>query len=935
MKKIIFSILFFISLNLFSQSQVIIKKFDWKIYSTEHFDIYYYSQSKPLLKYTAYILEKAYEHHRKLLNPKFKKRIPFFLYASINDMEQNSIVEVGDGVGGLTEPYKDRFMVYNDGSKSWLRDVIFHEFAHEIQFSILIDGWWETPRIIKSIVYPQWMMEGIAEYSTGDMDIAIEDMYVRDAVVDNRRIPLVKLFGFGHLKPHQTTLAYKMGAKAIRFLADEYGKDKVPLMMYYYRDAYDINTVLNKLIGSDIWSFDRKFGEYLELKYFTQIETFNMKDASLYGKQITYQNDDIPDFNTSPVVISNTKIAYITTEKSHPPAIVIKDISGGKEKILDYSYMDIENIPYSRFTKPVRSLNVSNDKRYIVFTAQKNHREYLCIYDLKENKFRKVLFKDFLEARQFSFSPDDENLVFVGMINGLNNIYEVKLKNLLEKDEIKLSDVKKLTDDDNDKFSPYYLSENKIVYGCEKGWFEDLRKEICVIDKETGNTENINPGINVEDLFADKSGTVFFISDSSDVFNLYSININTKDIYRHTNVIGGVFTPYYENGNLYFSYFRHNSINVYKSDMKSVDYTKLNFTDSQNYTEKENKSDEDYNINGQIKDYRFKATTDLFLPALLYSSPGGLFVFTYWQLSDYLGYHTMSFYINNNSAYPYTNIQTTYLFNKYRTKFLWLNTYYYAGNIEDDYGFEYNKKYIKEIFGTIYPFDRYRSLGLYFSYKDDTRKYKDFNLKIYDRTRSLYLSYLDFNLNGLYLTAVYGHRFNAVIQNSGSFFNGNQLYNAFYMDYLKYIPLSRKSTFVNRFFAGFSNGPDTPEFSYGGVNGLRGHMNNSENENKNVVVYNSELRLCLLNTDYYMYYFFPDFYFKAIYFKLFTDNAYGYDSENQLDSFGIKKIKNSVGFGFNLHTFILQNYQLILSFDWSVNTKTGNKVFYFYLGPLF
>jgi len=36
-------------------------------------------------------------------------------------------------------------MAWSDGSREWLEDVATHEFAHEAQFSVLIDGFWNPP----------------------------------------------------------------------------------------------------------------------------------------------------------------------------------------------------------------------------------------------------------------------------------------------------------------------------------------------------------------------------------------------------------------------------------------------------------------------------------------------------------------------------------------------------------------------------------------------------------------------------------------------------------------------------------------------------------------------------------------------------------------------------------------------------------------------
>jgi len=924
---------FIISLHSREENQVINKKFDWKIYSTKNFDIYYYEDSKPFLEYSAYVLERARIEESLYLNPNFNKRIPFFLFASINDMEQNSITPVGDGIGGLTEPYKDRFMVWSDGSKDWLKDVIYHEFAHEQQFSVLIDGFWKSARILKTYIYPLWMMEGISEYATGDNDIAIEEMYVRDSVISGNPLSLLHLQQFGHLKPHQMTLAYKTGDQAIRFLAEEYGQDKPALMMQIYRNKYDINSVLQQLIGIDIFTFDRKFKEYLDFKYYSQIKNKKLEDVQFYGKKLTYQKDDIPDFNLSPVYSENyKKIIYISTKQGHPPILVIKDIENGKEIKLDYMKMDIENIPYSRFTKIINSLSISKNGRYIIFSAQKNHKEYLCIYDLKNNDFKKILMSNFMEARQFSFSPDDKKIVFVGMVKGINDLYEIDFPDNIY--EIKLENARKITDNFQDEISPSYLNENEIIYSCENGYFDDLKRDLCLVSKNGEIRKILSMKGNIYDpVYDNKEDGIYFISDEDNIFNLYFYSINKNKVYKMTNVVGGVFSPSISNEHIYFSYFRNGSMNIYEADRHNFRYEEIPLSLTENL--KRDKLIEVENI-GKEKEYKFKASTDLFFPAFLFSSPGGLFWMNYWQASDFLGYHNIGFYLNYNSAYTYYNYQFQYSYNKFITKIIYQRDSFSIKDVEDENVGKYNKEYSRNIFGLSYPFDRYKKAEFYFLTKDEYRNYKDLGIKYNNRTRAFQLSYISDYINGLYLLATYGNRIQFTYQKALEEFNGNEKYDLYLFEDLYYIPLSRKSTIVNRFFGAFSNGRDRKNFDYGGINGLRGFMRGGDsNENTRALVYDIELRFPLTNMNYYMWYMFPDFYFKAIYFKIFSDNAYGWDYKSEISNFKISHVKSSIGFGLNFHTFVLQAFQMILSFDYAFRLNDGGKIFYFYLGPLF
>ena len=68
---------------IFAGNRVIVKKFDWRIYSTEHFDIYYYKDSKGWLKYAASSLERAYRKISLDLNPSLDKRLPFFFTRAV------------------------------------------------------------------------------------------------------------------------------------------------------------------------------------------------------------------------------------------------------------------------------------------------------------------------------------------------------------------------------------------------------------------------------------------------------------------------------------------------------------------------------------------------------------------------------------------------------------------------------------------------------------------------------------------------------------------------------------------------------------------------------------------------------------------------------------------------------------------------------------
>jgi Tol biopolymer transport system component len=917
----------------FDENKVIVRDFAWKIYATEHFDIHYYSGSEPWVPYASGVLEAAYKRESADLNPLLAKRIPFFLYGSINDMEQSNIADISDGVGGVTEPYKDRFMVWSDGSRGWLKDVIEHEFAHEVQFSVLIDGFWKSARILKTFIYPLWMIEGIAEYETGLADYAVEKMYVRDAVLSGGLIPLSRLNQFGHLKPHQMTLGYKTGAQAVRFLAGQYGADKPRRMLELFRTRYEAGSVLTILTGADLDSFEKKFAEYSEFKYLDEARKERLQEPYAYGRALTSGSGNIPEFSMSPALSPDGgRLAYLSTRDGHPPELRIRDLASGKEKKVTALSAGAENIPYGRFTKPLRSLSWSPDGRYLAFSGQKNHREYLYLYS--HGAISRVSVAGLEELRQPVFSPDGKKVAFVGMRGGFNDIYEAPADLLAAGGTLPLTAVARLTDSPQDEASPAYSPDGSaLAYSCEADGQSGPERALCLLPRG-GKPELIRPvaGSVYDPVFSPDGALIYFISDAGYDFELYRYEAASGRTTRLTRSLGGIFTPAVSAGKIYFSAFRRGGMDVYAAQPENFLYEAV--------SPPEPAAGDAFSVKpstGTFAPYRFKASTDLFFPAFLFSSPGGLFWMNYWQASDMLGNHNLNLFLNYNSGSDYLSLQANYSYARYRMPLLLQTSALTYSGLKDSDLLEYDKRYSRHAAGTAWPFDRYNRVEAFVVVKNETNEYKDIDFTERLRTRALQASYVRDTVNGLYLTAVRGSRTELSWTKAEDVSGGNLKYDAYVLQYLKYFPLSKRSAFVNRFTAGVSTGRDRRLFNFGGLGGVRGFSGSADSsERSGVFLNNLELRVPLFkDLNYYMWYMFPDFYFKGVYGKLFADSAFGWDGGPQLRAFRGSDVDSSIGAGVDVHTFILQAFQLVLSFDYAVRTSDGGKIFYFYLGPLF
>src|SRR5258706_5128270 len=329
-RGLLFFIFLFLSFASFLRAvdnNVRIDKFNWVYVQTEHFDIYFDKKTEKLVPRMAHYLESAWEEVGDKYNFKVKGRTPFFFYSNHNQFEETNIVQIGEGTGGVTEAFKNRLLIFNDGSEAWLNHVIYHEFTHVVQFNILYGGFWKSIRLLKSPFYPLWMMEGMAEYGAGEIDAPLGDMIIRDAVYTNTLIGLPELQGFGHLKPNQVTLGYKTGEAALNFLADEYGQDKVWRLLNMMESHFDVSSALDELLGLDLYRFDFRMQEYLKDKYAEFYST--AKKPIDYGPQLTF-SDGIPQSNESPVLSLDGEKIYFFSDKTGPTKIFEYDFKTKK-----------------------------------------------------------------------------------------------------------------------------------------------------------------------------------------------------------------------------------------------------------------------------------------------------------------------------------------------------------------------------------------------------------------------------------------------------------------------------------------------------------------------------------------------------------------------------------------------------------------------------
>lgn len=923
--RLLILVVFFCALPVHAAHKVVLTPFDWQISSTDHFDVYHYGQAgRALLPYVDACAEDAYARVSQFLPMKKTPVFPLFLYNTHNEFEQSTITDVSEGVGGVTEAFKSRLMVGHTGSRRYLRYLICHEFAHEAEFHYLFGGFWRSLQLVKFLIYPSWMMEGLAEYGAGDMDPTVREMYLRDAATSDGLLPLRSLENFNHVLPHQVTLAYKESEAFIRYIADEYGEDKLALALTRFAEDLDADTVLRRTLGTTLGPLDKKFRARMKETYARAAQ--GLSEPSAFGERLT-RPGVFPRFCESAVFSPDGRsIAYISDERGVKEVYLFDAAARTSRRLVDMTRRPrVENIHTDG-----RGLSFSPDGRFLVFAAERVQRDRIAVLDIRTRRL-KLYMPDTASVDSPVFSTDGNIIYFAGLRDGARDLFSFDLRT---------RETRRLTDDPCDDIDLCLAPDGTaLLFAAEREQGGRLQYDLCRLPVAGGAKEWLTATASDERYPSPApEGGILFTGDPDGVYNLYLTSPSASAPRRLTTVIGGAFQPQAspDGTRLLFSSFRAGQKHVYLGDLHALTAAPdVSVVCSTQALPAVVFLKEAATVGGNVpaRPYRFRASTDLFFPFLFYSSSEGWYFAGYWQASDMMGYHQVQAMATLASNAGYTDYSVTYGFLKYGPQF-----YVNVRGTEDYRDIERTirrRQYAQSV-TMLYPFNRFDSAGVSVETVDSRERLVDSGLpEVRSRENTVGLFATRTTLAGAYCEVTAGRYAALETAVAGPFVGSEYTYQSFAGDVSAFTPLGKEHTFLWKTTARVSYGPDAEVFSLGGIDRLRG-MAAGDVWGEKMLVTTLEWRFPLVhNINYNMYYLFPGLFFKSLYGGIFTDGGVAFRRDEEFRRLTGEYWKGSGGVSLRCHTFVLQSFPLMLSLQWAWRMDHAVPVTYFSAGSAF
>jgi len=883
MKKIILTIsMFWLTFGLsqdFGQNKVQYERFDWKYIKSPHFDVYFYQPDSDLAEFTIKVSEEAYEQISKHLRWTIKKPISIIVYSSHNDFQQTNVVDsyMYEGIGGVTELFKNRVVIPFEGSYEQFRHVIHHELVHAIVNDMMYGGTIQgivTGKIRLRI--PLWVNEGLAEYLSLHWDTK-SDMVIRDMAIHEQMPSVQSLDAY---------MAYRGGQSVWRYIASTFGREKIGEILQEMKLTQNAEKGFKRALGMDFDDLTEKWHKYLKKEYWPDVT--GREEIEDIAKRLTDHTEDENFYNISPAVSPDgSKIAILSDRSGYADILLIDALDGKmvKKIIKGNRSIDFEEL---KWLQP--GISWSPDGKQIVIASKSGKSDALYLINVESEESQKLTF-DLEGLFTASWSPDGNLICFVGNRGNASDIFLY---------DIKSGTLENLTNDLFSDSEPAWSPDGKyIAFASDRGdnpekknngdgnsldmYVHDFaQRDIYIMDLLSRSIERVTYTDFDETypIWAHTKNVLFYTSDDQGVWNIVRHDIPTGDSRQITNVLTGiqqlsissndkslVFSGFSKGGwdiytllypleipaqeikptHFYLNRNEEESFSDLRMDKKrnqetvdsSIDYSRYIFAPRYEHFNDQiilAKDDPDYTQDSLRLAEGF--VSQRYLPKFSLDLAGGNFSFsniygaqgmTYFYWSDILGDYRISFgtdvviSLDNSDFYlAFSNLKNRYDYHLllYQTAYLWQIGFSSNGPV---YG------RLKQLAGGGYftlPFNRFHRLDL--GLTGHVFNYKEF----WENTITgelienpiAELSAVLPSIGWIYDNSVFGYtgpmdgfRQNISLRASPGLGNGNLKFSTLKWDARKYLRFGKYYSLAGRLMIGKSMGSDQQSFFLGGL----------------------------------------------------------------------------------------------------------------------
>jgi len=525
----------------YGKNQIRYDNFRWNIYTTDHFEIYFYPEIETHLERIAGYAESAYQQISADLKHDLAFKVPLIVFKTSAEFQEQNVIPgaATEGVGAFVEPTRDRMVLPIDEPPDLLYRLIVHELTHIFEFDII-------PQSLIRRSVPLWVNEGLSDYMTGYWR-PIDLMTVRDAAVADIVPKMTDLEGYGGF--NNPRLIYNLGHAVFEFIESRWGKEGLRQFLFSLRksvigggdDAYE------EALRLKPEEFDQQFEKYLKDRF----KPFRDKERPAdYGRNLApnpqktrysnvYSAEPSPSGDLIAAMTGNRRdgeldIVLLSTKDGS----VIRNLTSGLDQDRGFEYIAT---PGGRWnTVPWMSWSPVGDR--LAFFARMEKRKALILQNIVSGKIEQRVGMDVDEPESPSIHPNGRLVAFAGLRNAVGDIFTVDLQSL---------EVTNLTNDAFADYAPTFSPDGKyIIYVARVSGNEKLFRLDLATKQKTQLTFGTHDDTSAKFIDAD---TIVFSSTATNpnepveadvarngnIYNIWTLNLKSGELRQYSDAVGG------------------------------------------------------------------------------------------------------------------------------------------------------------------------------------------------------------------------------------------------------------------------------------------------------------------------------------------------------------------------------------------------------------
>jgi Tol biopolymer transport system component len=524
----------------FGKNKVQYQSFNWKFIRTKHFDVYFAENGEYLARYAGIQAERSLLSIQQRLNYTVTKRIPLIIYNSHNEFQQTNVVGdfLQEGIGGVTELFKNRVVLPFEGRYEQFRHVIHHELVHAVLNDMFYGGSVQTA-IANNIRVdlPLWMNEGLAEYEGNGGYDTPTDMFMRDIALSEY------LKGFDNLRGYY---AYRGGQAFFWYIADKYGERKIGELLGRLRVLGTLDAAFKSSFGKSIEDFSEEWVREMKKKYLPDIDRYESLDE--FAVRITNHEKENSFYNSSPALSPDGDQLAFISNRGDFFGVYIMDLRSPEKEVRELISSG-RALDFEELNILTPGISWSPDGKKLAVSAKSGGEDALYIVDVKSGDYVRKRF-GLRTVHSAIWSPDGASIAFVGSVGEQPDIWIY---------DVATGAIKRVTDDLFTDQNPVWSPDSKILYfvsdrgnylngefkapGFRIWELDHKNQDIYALEMETGKMKRITaePGSQKTSLAISPDGSrLLYVSDKNGIGNLYQMDLQTGSIKAKTNSISGI-----------------------------------------------------------------------------------------------------------------------------------------------------------------------------------------------------------------------------------------------------------------------------------------------------------------------------------------------------------------------------------------------------------